>query len=67
MEVHVTGYVVAIVALRKAKDNVSSGTAPIIYVDTEEDQQRISMYMSRIFKAAVHDLENGVFILVKQY
>ncbi|MGB9779982.1 capping complex subunit for YIEGIA [Caldanaerobacter sp.] len=67
MEVHVTGFVVAIVVLRSAKHNVSSGTAPIIYVDTEEEQQKVSMYMSRIFKAAVHDLENGVFILVKQY
>ncbi|HCD09604.1 MAG TPA: hypothetical protein DEQ01_04505 [Thermoanaerobacter sp.] len=67
MEVHVTGYIIAIVASRKAKDNVSSGTAPIIYVENEEEQQKLSMYLSRIFKAAVHDLENGVFILVKQY
>ncbi|HHW57673.1 MAG TPA: hypothetical protein GXX15_08430 [Clostridia bacterium] len=67
MEVHVTGFIIAIVALKKAKDNVSSGTAPIIYVENEEEQQKLSMYLSRIFKAAAHDLENGVFILVKQY
>lgn len=67
MEIHVTGYIIAMIVLKTAKENALSGTAPIIYVENEEEQQRISMYLSRIFKAAVHDLENGVFILVKQY
>jgi len=67
MDVHVTGFIIAIVSLREKKDNVSSCTVPIIYTDTVQEQQRISMYLSRIFKAAVHDLENGIFILVKQY
>lgn len=67
MDIHITGYIIAIVALKSARDKISSGTVPIIFVDDDNEQQRISMYLSRIFKAMAHDLENGIYILVKQY
>jgi hypothetical protein len=30
-----------------------------------EEQQRIAMYMSRITEGVIHDLENGILIIVR--
>jgi len=41
------------------------GSAPIFYVDNQEELEKVATYLSRIFMAAIHDLDHGVYILVK--
>lgn len=41
------------------------GGVPIFLARTADEQDRIAKYLSRITEGVVHDLENGVYILVK--
>ncbi|GAW93233.1 capping complex subunit for YIEGIA [Calderihabitans maritimus] len=65
MQVGLTQYILAIIALDSVKHQVAGG-APIFIVDNEEEQQRLALYLSRLLKAMAHDLENGMIIIVKQ-
>ncbi|KUO50483.1 MAG: hypothetical protein APF76_07455 [Desulfitibacter sp. BRH_c19] len=47
-------------------DLVKGGAAPIFIAKDEEEMEKLSLLMSRIFKAMVHDLENGVYLLYRQ-
>jgi hypothetical protein len=42
-----------------------AGGAPIFIVDTAEEQQKVAFKLEKILDATAHDLQNGVFILVK--
>jgi hypothetical protein len=47
------------------KDNVLyGGMAPVFYVESEEEQIRVAMWISRITNANVHDLHNGCLVLI---
>lgn len=66
MTVGLTKIVLASVVLPEAKDLViSGGTGPIFVARDREEQQRIAMYMSRITEGVIHDLENGILIIVR--
>lgn len=66
MSVKLTGMVLATVVLPPSKDRVADGGAgPVFVADNEEEQQRIAMYMARITQGMVHDLENGVLVIVR--
>jgi hypothetical protein len=54
-----------ILAVVTIKEDIVAGGAPIFYAKDQEEQERLALYLSRILKAMVHDLENGVYILVK--
>ncbi len=41
------------------------GGAPVFVARDKEEQDRIATYLARITAGVVHDLENGVYILVK--
>lgn len=41
------------------------GGIPIFYAENQEEQEKISTYLARITEGVIHDLENGVYILVK--
>lgn len=41
------------------------GSAPLFLASNPEEQQRISLLLARILGGIVHDLENGVYIIVK--
>ena len=43
---------------------VREGT-PIFLARSREEQERIAIYLSRILPGGVHDLENGVMIIVR--
>jgi len=66
MNVNISKVILATVVLPESKDVVISGGAGPVYLarDTQE-QQLISMYLSRITEGVIHDLENGVLIIVK--
>ena len=57
--------ILATVALEEARQYVAAGGSGPVYIarDTEE-QQRIAM-LSRITEGMVHDLENGILIIVR--
>jgi hypothetical protein len=40
------------------------GTGPVLVAQDAEEQERIAMWISRITNAIVHDLHNGVVLLV---
>ncbi len=44
---------------------VVGGGVPVFVARTREEQERIAFFLSRILRAMAHDLENGVFIIVK--
>lgn len=54
--------ILAAVTLNEAK---ITGDVPIFHVDSEEEREKLANMLSRILKAMVHDLENGVYILVR--
>lgn len=41
------------------------GDIPIFFADTEEEQEMVANILSQVLKAMVHDVGNGVYILVK--
>lgn len=41
------------------------GSAPIFYVENFQELEKVALYLARIFMGAVHDLGNGVYIIVK--
>jgi hypothetical protein len=43
---------------------VAGGGAPIFIASSREEQEKIAFYLSRIMDAMVHDLDNGVMIVV---
>jgi hypothetical protein len=40
------------------------GGAPVLVAQDEEEQARLAMWICRITNAIVHDLHNGVWLLV---
>ncbi len=44
---------------------VRGGGAPVFIARDRIEQDRIATYLARITEGVVHDLENGVYILVK--
>mgnify|MGYP006980732638 FL=1 len=58
--------VLATVVLAEASQLVASGGAGPVYVARDaQEQQRIVKYLSKITEGVVHDLENGVMIIVR--
>ncbi|SMB94435.1 hypothetical protein SAMN00017405_0207 [Desulfonispora thiosulfatigenes DSM 11270] len=62
MEVALTEQILAIITLDKDKVN---GNVPTFFVNDENEAEHTSLLLSKVLKGMVHDLENGVFIIVK--
>lgn len=62
MKVENAETILAIVTLDR---ELVGGAAPIFYAKNEEERERLALYLSRITKGMVHDLENGTYIIVK--
>lgn len=41
------------------------GDIPIFFATSSEEQQRVASTLSQVLKAMVHDMGNGVYIIVK--
>lgn len=41
------------------------GGAPIFEVASEEEREKVAMYIAKTLDAMVHDLENGSYIIVR--
>ena len=46
------------------RDKVGAG-CPVFFADTREEAERTAQLLARIAQAAVHDLDNGCFIVFK--
>lgn len=55
-------YILAVIATDLDKVR---GSCPLFLASNSEEQQRISLLLARILGGVVHDLENGVYIIVK--
>lgn len=62
MKASLSKYILAVITLDKT---LVGGGAPIFVARDRTEQDRIATYLARITEAVAHDLENGVYILVK--
>jgi len=42
-----------------------SGGVPVFIANDDKEAQHMSLLLGRVLKAMAHDLENGVYIIVK--
>lgn len=52
----------AVVTINK---EAAGGDVPIFFASTPEEQAQIATTVSKVLKSMVHDVGNGVFIIVK--
>lgn len=46
--------------------NKVTGAVPIFIADNEEEKQKIALFLAKTLDAMVHDLENGIYFIVRQ-
>lgn len=63
MEITIAKVILAAVTTRKDQHRVSG--IPVFYAETEEELVKMATILSRVFEAVAHDMENGVYIIVK--
>lgn len=54
--------IAAIVTLRK---DLAGGGVPVFPAETEEEREQVARLLAKILRGVVHDLENGVYIIVR--
>lgn len=62
MKTSISNYILAVITLDAA---LAGGGAPLFLARDRSEQDRIATYLARVTGGVVHDLENGVYILVK--
>ena len=55
--------ILAIVTTDKGK--VLNSGAPVFLVGDRKEQERLSLILGRILKGMPHDLENGVYVIIR--
>jgi hypothetical protein len=55
--------VLAIITHRR--DAVAGGGAPIFYSKDEDESSKIALYLARILNGMVHEVGDGIYIIVK--
>lgn len=55
---------VAIVVLEEAAEKIR-GAVPIFVTQDEGEREKIAVFLAKILKAMIHDLENGMYVLVR--
>lgn len=63
MDVSLSNQILAIVTIDAFK--VAEGGIPVFYAMNQEEQEKVSLLLARILGGLVHDLENGVYIIVR--
>ncbi len=64
MDININNEILAVVTLKENAVKVAGG-APIFLVEDEKELKEITMLLARITLGMVHDLKNGVYILVR--
>lgn len=55
--------IIAIVATADNKEKLS-GAKAVFWCDTESEAAQKALYLAKIFKAMVHDLQGGIYLIV---
>ncbi|MCG8501004.1 MAG: hypothetical protein MJB12_11435 [Firmicutes bacterium] len=63
MGVEISNIIVAVVTTEKEK--VQSGFAPVFYSENKAESEKIALILAKITMGMVHNLENGVYVIVK--
>ncbi|HHY10378.1 MAG TPA: hypothetical protein GX528_07415 [Firmicutes bacterium] len=63
MEVRAVKEIMAVIALGPGK--VGKGGAPVFFAADKEEQASLSLLLARLLGGAVHDLQNGVQIVIR--
>lgn len=63
MKLSVSKFILAVIT--RDAGLVQGGGAPVFIVRDQTEQDRVATYLARITEGVVHDLENGLYILVK--
>ncbi|HBQ87803.1 MAG TPA: hypothetical protein DER33_02500 [Syntrophomonas sp.] len=63
MDTNFSNCILAIITTDSSK--VAQGGCPVFYALNQEEQEQISLLLARILGGLVHDLENGVYIIVR--
>lgn len=63
MEIEIKDYILAIITTDAAK--VMGGSCPVFIAAGQEQQEKMTLVLSRILGGIPHDLENGVYLIVK--
>ena len=56
--------ILAIITKNKNRQKVGGGV-PIFYADDDQEMEKVSALLARLTLGMVHDLENGVKIIIK--
>lgn len=64
MEVQFQEAILAVVVKKEDREKAGGGV-PLFVTENEEEKIRVAQTLASVLKAMVHDLGNGVFILVK--
>ncbi|MBO8141581.1 MAG: hypothetical protein H0Z37_05290 [Firmicutes bacterium] len=54
-----------ILAVITTREGVVGGGVPVFLVASEKERDQVSVLLSRILQAVVHDLQNGVYVIVR--
>ncbi|MCG8400460.1 MAG: hypothetical protein MJA84_02565 [Firmicutes bacterium] len=54
--------ILAVITIDKSK---VTGAVPIFIADSEDEREKVARYLARTLDAMVHDLENGVYFVVR--
>jgi len=54
--------ILAVITMDK---NKVTGAVPIFIADSEEEKEKTALFLAKTLDAMVHDLENGVYFIVR--
>lgn len=63
MDTDLKNYILAIITTDMLK--VNGGGCPVFLVQDKNEQNKLSLILARILGGIAHDLENGIYIIVK--
>lgn len=63
MEIQLNKLILAVITTNPNK--VLGGGIPTFLCENEEEKERVALLLSKITHGMVHDLENGIYIIVR--
>lgn len=64
-EIDINNRIIAVVTEIENKEKVNGGGAPFFFTENEDETEEISMLLARVTLGMVHDLGNGVKVVIK--
>ncbi|MFW5999226.1 MAG: capping complex subunit for YIEGIA [Halanaerobiales bacterium] len=64
-DININNKIIAVVAEIDNKKKVGGGGAPFFFTESEDETEAISMLLARVTLGMVHDLGNGVKVVIK--